>query len=330
MILNYLGSKHSLLPYIDHIIKPLIDKNTVFCDLFQGSGCVSNHYKHLVSKIITCDTELYSYVLGYALMKCLFSKKLEQIIYSINYTKSKRRGLIWKFFSNKHLYFRDDNAQRIDYIRIYINELYQNNSISYDEFMFLLASLLKSASKYANTTGTFRAHLKQLSKKADKHFVFIPIHTDYACITHEHNIVHKNDAIRIIPHINPDIIYIDPPYNTVHYGAYYSFLNYLCLYDQNVTLTGPGIIQDYYKSKFGFKKYAESQFTNLFKTVRAKYVILSYSSNAVLSIKNIVNIINTFSNPKTIVIYKVKYKKYQSHNMIKSSHVYEYFLKIEY
>lgn len=315
MILSYLGSKASMLHHIDSVVKPLLkpDNSSTFCDLFLGTGCVANHYKKYVKSISGCDTEVYSYVLSYALCKSSFSFKLAKCIDTLNdmslNDNTKRVGLVTKHFSNERLFFLQENALKIDFWRISIDTLYKQGIIDYSEFIFLLASLLKSTSKVANTTGTFRTYLKSLSKKATKPIFLEPIHKDKNKI---HVEIKNTDVLSFVKKMdNVDITYIDPPYNSVHYSAYYSFLNYLCLYNKTIALTSPGVIQDYYKSKFGLVKNARNELKRLLDLIqgKTKYIILSYSSCGVLSISVLTQLLKIYGKVK---VYRFAHKKYQS------------------
>ena len=65
--MNYIGSKLSLLPFINQIIGELVGKDLsdkVFCDLFAGTGIVGRSFKNKVKKVIANDWEYYSYVIN--------------------------------------------------------------------------------------------------------------------------------------------------------------------------------------------------------------------------------------------------------------------------
>ena len=65
--MNYIGSKYSLLDFIDHTIKSVVGEDMshlVFCDLFAGTGIVGRHFKTQVSQVISNDWEYYSYILN--------------------------------------------------------------------------------------------------------------------------------------------------------------------------------------------------------------------------------------------------------------------------
>ena len=47
--MNYIGSKLSLLPFIEEGVEAIIPddlkSNAIFCDLFAGTGVVGSHFK---------------------------------------------------------------------------------------------------------------------------------------------------------------------------------------------------------------------------------------------------------------------------------------------
>ena len=65
MSLNYIGSKLSLLKFLEDSINKVVDKNCkTFCDLFAGTGIVGSYFKRKGYKIIANDIQYYSYVLN--------------------------------------------------------------------------------------------------------------------------------------------------------------------------------------------------------------------------------------------------------------------------
>jgi len=336
MILSYLGSKKTLLPQLESVIRPLFKSGecSTFCDLFMGSGCVANYFAKKcegVTHVMGNDMELYSYVLGKGLLCCPYSVKLARVIDSFNAGDCVRvvNGLIWKHFSRDRLYFKADNAVAIDTVRVGIHRLFESGIVTWNEFLFLLASLLKSASLVANTSGTFRAHLKTLAKKADRSFKLVPVHTDYLPCRAKTTVFKKNATMFAGNHSVQHCVYIDPPYNNVHYSAYYSFLNYLCMYDKNVELVGTGIIRDYYKSPFGLARTAYHEFCKLFHQLQVrgtKYIIMSYSSRAILPIHILCDLMKSFG---FVSVLQTRHRKYISNNKFKGQSVTEYIMKLK-
>lgn len=64
------------------------------------------------------------------------------------------------------MYFTEDNAKRIDAIRVQLYEWIHRGLIAEDEFYLLLASLLEAADSVANTTGVYAAFVKTWQSNA--------------------------------------------------------------------------------------------------------------------------------------------------------------------
>jgi adenine-specific DNA-methyltransferase len=270
--------------------------------------------------------------LCYALTKCTFTSKLEDIIHEIITTGDTEYGLIAMNFSPpKRSFFTEENAMKIDACRQKIDLMYIEQQISYDEFIFLLASLICSASRIANTCGTFRAYLKTFSNKSRKPFILSPIHKKREPRQSKQNKVLCKNAVKVFSNDEVfDVVYMDPPYNNIQYGAYYSLLNYLCRYDPNVKLKGVGICENYNKSKFAMKKTCKKAFFDLFNAINSKHVFMSYSSYGLLDLEEILNLINAIDKYKNakIKVHKFEYKKYK-HKKTQESNIIEYLIHID-
>ncbi len=125
---------------------------------------------------------------------------------------------------------------------------------------------------------------------------------------------------------SPSIVYLDPPYNSSHYGAYYSFLNYLCLYDARLKTVGTGTLEQYNKSKFGLSKFALKEFGTLFGSITSDYIVMSYSSGGIVGLDDLLKLL---SNKGCITVYKIWYKAYKANNHNKQGHVVEYLIVVD-
>ena len=67
MTLNYIGSKKSLLSFLEVPLKSLMTKDTIFLDGFAGTGIVGSHFHNTYNNItIANDLEYYSHIINYA------------------------------------------------------------------------------------------------------------------------------------------------------------------------------------------------------------------------------------------------------------------------
>ncbi len=166
---------------------------------------------------------------------------------------------------------------------------------------FLLASLLESADRVANTASVYGAFLKKLKQSALKNFVLIPAH--FECDNNKHLVFNQN-ANELITKISGDILYLDPPYNAREYGANYHLLNTIALYDDFVPQGKTGLRQ--YETSNWCKKakvYDELEF--LIKNANFRHIFLSYNDEGLLSLEQIKNIFEKYGT------YSLKSKKHQ-------------------
>ena len=179
--LNYIGCKKRLFCNILQVCQDNIDimEELSFLDLFAGSGIVSYKMSSYFKQIIANDLETYSFIINSGSLKCDYTEHIEKIIDECNRLEP-INGLIFQNYSSggekKRMFFSIDNACKCDAIRQYIQTLYENSTITENEYNFLLASLLVSVDGVANTTCVYGAYLKKLKISAEKKFVLIPIH----------------------------------------------------------------------------------------------------------------------------------------------------------
>ena len=350
MILSYLGSKASVMKQLHQVIDPLIQKCSelkqhtpiVFADLFSGTGVVAAEFMShpLVGNVITNDLELYSYVLNKAVLQVPITGKLVKIISYFNSHLVKGvAGIITKQYSPykgcPRMFFTVENAKKIDAIRIAIHTMYSKSLITYNEFLFLLGSLFASVSKYANCTSCFRAYLKTFSSRSKRKFSFAPVHT--RSVGHQQFSSQKVTRIYngdIMLNVNKmqdiDIVYLDPPYSSNHYGSYYGFYNVLGIYRNDFHIGGvAGVPLVYNKSLFGMKSTCQTAFRTLLRalTKRTKYVVMSYNDNGVMTKKCLIDLLREFGS---VSCYKLWNKKYRPNSNVIDMMVKDFIIVIDF
>jgi adenine-specific DNA-methyltransferase len=204
------------------------------------------------------------------------------------------------------MFFTEDNAKKADAIRTQIEKLREEKTINENEYYFLLASLLQSLDKVANTTSVYGAFLKKFKKSASKKLTVIPIHK---LKNSDKNNVTRKDVLKITDKF--DVIYLDPPYVARQYGANYCPLNFLVDYDEKIEIKGKTGLYEYYKSPFASKSKANGAFQEMFTvlTKNCSNIFLSYNNQGILKLNEMVNIMKEYGDVTT---YKYSYKKYQA------------------
>ncbi|WP_101002842.1 DNA adenine methylase [Helicobacter pylori] len=294
--MNYIGSKYKLIPFIKENIHAVVGDNlsgAIFCDLFAGTGIVGHAFKKAVHKIIANDLEYYSFVLNQNYIGNIQEiPNKEELIDEIN-SVALKKGFIYSHYSlegGSRQYFSGTNAQKIDAMRLKIEELKLSQNIDNCAYYFLLASLLESADKVANTASVYGAFLKCLKKSAQKELVLKGAHFDLSLNANE---VYQQDASELIGKISGDILYLDPPYNARQYGANYHLLNTIAIYVPFAPKGKTGL-PGYQKSSFCSRAKILNAFENLIKTARFKYIFLSYNNEGLMSETEIGNILKKY------------------------------------
>jgi adenine-specific DNA-methyltransferase len=327
--LNYIGSKFQLLDWItQHILEHTkwgSFEDKIIADLFAGTGVVSYHFRNLNSIVISNDSELYSHIITFAFTKSCFTEKCREIIENIQKEIQENKyvntfGFITKhyspFESNERKFFTIDNAQRIDYIRNRIEML--KETISLEEYKFILASLLISADAISNVPAVYGCYLKNFKVKAIKELVLLPIHINTILPRCESNTFHS-DVLNsdFLSSFETDLVYLDPPYNERQYSKNYFPLNVIAknLFIEEPVLKGKtGIPSDCFISSFCKKGEVEKSFDLLFSQLKTKWIFLSYNSESLLSKEKIVDLMSKYGTASFVEKSYKRFKSYEYNN----------------
>ncbi len=315
--MNYIGSKLSLLEFLEKSIKKVVDKNCdTFCDLFAGTGVVGKYFKKRGYKIIANDIQYYSYVLNRHFIgnhkELSFSKLARDIPELKDIDAQNRKKFVCDYLSNlkgvdgfiyknyclggtknkeePRRYFSDTNGMRCDAIRQKIEDWKNKNLVSDDEYYFLIASLVESIDKYANTASVYGAFLKKLKKTAQNNLVLQPVEL---IINEQDHEVFNNDINEVVKKVKGDILYLDPPYNHRQYAANYHLLETIAKYD-NPKIHGKTGLRDYknQKSLYCSRPRVKKAFRDLILKAKVKYIFLSYNNEGLMSLDDIKEIMS--------------------------------------
>jgi adenine-specific DNA-methyltransferase len=304
---NYIGSKNKLSSFIKKSIQETVEKdisNLVFCDLFAGTGIVGRTFKPMVKQVIANDIEQYSYVLNKNYIGNYQSLNCDKYIEFLNNLEG-IEGFIFDNYSENgkenRQYFSSENGKKIDAIRLQIELWKSNSEISNEVYYFLLATLIESADKVANTASVYGAYLKKIKKSAQKTLVLKPAEFEITKNAHQ---VFKKDSNKLIKKIAGDILYLDPPYNARQYGANYHILNTIALYD-SFKPKGKTGLRDYYKSSYCKKGEVKKAFEDLIKNAKFKYIFLSYNNEGLMTKNEVEHIMKAYGK------YSLKTTNYQ-------------------
>ncbi len=283
--MNYIGSKYSLMDFLTTTIADVAGTNTkgkVFADLFAGTGVVGKTFKEQGYRVISNDIQYYSYVLNKHLIENVPPLRVD-IVDSLNQL-SGTEGFIYKNYcagsGSGRQYFTDQNGMKCDSIRIELERLKNCGDIDEAQYYYLLASLINSIDKYANTASVYGAFLKQVKKSAAKEFELelLPIVDG-----DKESKAYNENISDVIQRIGGDILYLDPPYNARQYCTNYHVLETIARYD-SPELKGKTGLRDYssQKSLFCSPRTVMEAFDDVLRHADFDYIFLSYNNEGLM------------------------------------------------
>jgi len=185
-----------------------------------------------------------------------------------------------KFFSLAH-------AKRLDFILNTVCFWKKQEYISNNEYYILLASIIETVTIFSNTSATYQAFYKDYRANTLQDFRLIIPELDTTAID---SLVLQEDAYSIIPEVEADIIYLDPPYNWRQYDSNYHLLNTIARYNdiknkplffrQIVGASGENRIQKLEYTNFNKSSTFEKLLLSRLAKCKCKVVALSYSDSS--------------------------------------------------
>lgn len=329
--MRYIGGKSLILQHINDVVKHYTNNVNVVFDIFAGSGIVSANFKSNHYSVISNDILFFSYVLNKANLSLNKKPEFENLkryinsenpLYYLNNLTIKETQytlddcFIYKNYSpNKEyncnrMYFRNDNAIKIDIIRLTIEQWKERSLINEDEYFYLLASLINAVPYVANIAGVYSAYLKFWDNRTYKNLEL----KDISIINNNtNNYVFNLDASNIASKISADLVYIDPPYNSRQYLPNYHILETIARYDYPV-IHGISGMREYenQKSLFCQKNKVKRAFIDLLSSLDTKYILISYNNEGLLSTDELSEIICTTCKRDTFKLFEFGYRKYKN------------------
>ena len=268
---RYIGCKTKLVDWIFGLIDEHTHEIHSFCDIFAGTGVVAHRALQRYERVVVNDF-LHSNNVMY---RAFFApgnwseEKVQDIINMFNSVEPNRirENYFSKNFGGK--YFYHDTAKKVGYIRERLKNMH--GELTDKEYAVLMASLIYSIDRHANTMGHFDAYHKKAP--VAHQFVMRMIEAEsFGGVE-----IHQEDANRLARNINVDLTYLDPPYNSRQYSRFYH------VYENLVQWKKPQLYGTALKPKEeNMSEYcrnaAFSAFTDLVSHIKSRYLVVSYNN----------------------------------------------------
>lgn len=359
--MRFIGNKESLSAKIyalllkHHSIESHPKSPQSFFDMFAGSASMGKFFKAKGFQVYSCDLLYFSFCLQKAyiqnnqiptfqglqsiiqssqnLADSLFTNDISPYQKVLRFLDSLplQQGFIYHHYApsgSKHLaqprmYFSDENAAKIDAIRMQIETWKQKQSINENEYFILLATLIESLSFYANVAGVYAAFCKKWDKRALKPFKLkeieiLPSEIQHFCAC--------GDSIEVLQKIKSkqvlDILYLDPPYNHRQYAPNYHLIETIAKYD-NPKIKGVAGLREWQHQKSAFcnAKTALIELEKITKFNNYKHLVLSYNNEGILQKAQIDEILNPLGK---VIFESFAYPRFKSNTNKGKKYIKEY------
>jgi adenine-specific DNA-methyltransferase len=268
---RYTGSKYKLVDWISQLVSEQCEGMS-FCDMFAGTAVIAKRMLDFYDTVYINDL-LYSNEIIY---RAFFEQseysgaKLEKLKKEFTELDSEQipENYVSENYGDK--FFSRKDSLIIGYIRDYLDT---DNTLNEKEKNIMVASLLYSADKAANTVGHYDAYIK--GKTIQDKFKFNLI-KPYS-YPNKRIYITRKDANQLAREINCDIVYIDPPYNSRQYSRFYHVLENICTW-KKPELYGEALKPKPENMSEYCKTSATKTFENLVLSLKCKYIVVSYNN----------------------------------------------------
>jgi adenine-specific DNA-methyltransferase len=323
--IKYAGSKLKLLPHILQLAQK-VKPRTVF-DGFSGTTRVSQAFARSGYRVIANDIAVWSKVFGDCYLSSLSPREhYTDLIDHLNALPGRDGWFTEHYGGNVNESngvkkpWQRHNTLKLDAIREEIERL----SLSAHERAVALTSLILAMDEVDSTIGHYASYLSEWSPRS-YHQMKLRI-PNLISKTQDHEIL-SADIFDVIPSIEADVAYYDPPYGSnndkmppsrVRYAAYYHLWTSICLFD-SPTLFGKAkrradtsdaisasVFEEFRKNEDGRFIVVEA-IERLLRQTKTRHIILSYSSGGRATAEELNTVIR--SAGRLIDVIEVDYKR---------------------
>ena len=300
-MIKYIGSKRVLVPTIVAAVGALPDVHTVL-DVFSGTARVGHALKREGYFVIANDHNAYARVLAGCYVQADRNKVFPEATEVIKYlsTLPPQEGYFTETFCRQSRFFHPKNGARIDAIREAISTL----ALDEDVQSIVLTSLMEAADRVDSTTGVQMAYLKQWAPRA-----LNDLDLRIPAVLPGGGMATQLDALDAVCQFDADLAYLDPPYNQHSYLGNYHIWETLVRWDkpQVYGKACKRIDCRAYRSDFNFKLRIHEALQSLLESIRAKYILVSFSNEGYVSRSEMEDLLASRGH---VAVVEIDFKRY--------------------
>jgi adenine-specific DNA-methyltransferase len=318
--MRYIGNKTRLLPFILRTLDKEGIAAGVVHDAFAGTASVARELKAKGWQVYSSDLLMSSYVFQRAYVVADFIdpsvNEMARALTDVAPTESfisRNFSPVGAATSAGRMYFTPENAARIDGAREELERWRGNGAVDDDAYCMLLAGIIEGADRVANTAGVYASYMKSWQPNAGRPFsvsVETPVKGKQACAY----LMDATHAAREIGEI--DLIYIDPPYNSRQYVAYYHIPEILARgwSDGAPAIRGKvGLLAgEEGRSQWSHGRRVQKLFTALLATTGARRALVSFNSEGHLEPEILESLLRKAAVDGQVSHFSQRYRRYRA------------------
>ncbi len=309
--MRYIGSKASTLSALEELIVSRVSSGDL-CDPFGGIGTFGAHFRGLGYRVHTGD--LLQFAHDFQAVRVASAAPPEfgsvaevtgaaEMAEYLNAVPG-RHGWLSQHFAAERTFLTVENARRADAIHAQILTWDAAGRLTDLERSWLMASLISSVDRVANTAGTYYACLKRLGRRALRPFVFRPVTVPDGPL----GTAVLADAADLAASRTWDVLYLDPPYTARRYGAYYHLPELIARGAEPRPRGASGITALPHRPSPYYTKGSLAALTSLLERARFELLVLHYSDTGLMDPVELTAALARFGSVTTALLPAVGYR----------------------
>ena len=290
-------------------------------DAFAGTASVGRALKAEGWRVCSSDLLMSSYVFQRAyIVADAVDPSIHEVASELS-ELSPTQGFISRHFSpaggsasGGRMYFTAENAGRIDAARESLESWRHQRRFGEDEYYVLLAAIIEGADRVANTAGVYASYMKTWQPNARRSFEIEPVVPLKGAAPARAHLMDATAAAKAIGDV--DLLYIDPPYNSRQYVAYYHIPEILARgwSDSAPVIRGKvGLLAgEEGRSQWSHGRRVQKLFSALLSESRAKYALVSFNSEGHLQPEILEALLGTASADGKVGHFSQGYRRYRA------------------